>query len=100
MSVCRTRCIAAFRLSVPERAWLTSSSVERRRASRAEVDESGPERAAGMSGLLHSQLPPARLGACGRRAAALLFPVDRNGLTPFLPVDRNGLTPFLHTIVE
>src|SRR5678809_871351 len=48
MSVCSTRCMAAFRLSVPDRAWLTSRSVERRRASRAAVDESGPERAAGM----------------------------------------------------
>src|SRR5688572_17865633 len=48
MSVCSTRCIAALRLSVPESAWLTSSSVERRRASRAAVEESGPERAAGI----------------------------------------------------
>src|SRR5687768_7054735 len=53
MSVCSTRCIAALRLSVPESAWLTSSSVDRRRASRAAVEESGPERAAGISGLLH-----------------------------------------------
>jgi hypothetical protein len=37
MSVASTRCIAAFRFSVPESAWLTSSSVERRRASRAAV---------------------------------------------------------------
>src|SRR6187401_3485942 len=45
--------MAAFRLRVPESAWLTSRSVDSRRASRVEVIESDPERAAGMSGLLH-----------------------------------------------
>src|SRR5262245_51583859 len=53
MSVASTRCIAAFRLSVPESAWLISSSVERRRASRAAVVASAPDLAAGMAGLLH-----------------------------------------------
>src|SRR6187401_3195146 len=45
--------MAAFRLRVPESAWLTSRSVDSRRASRVAVVESDPERAAGMSGLLH-----------------------------------------------
>ena len=42
-----------FRLSVPDSAWLTSSSVESRRASRAAVVASGPGLAAGIAGLLH-----------------------------------------------
>src|SRR5688572_17600373 len=37
-----------LRLSVPERAWLTSRSVESRRASRAAALGSGPDLAAGM----------------------------------------------------
>src|SRR6187200_1143284 len=53
MSVASTRCIAALRLRVPESAWLISSSVERRRASRAAVVASAPDLAAGMAGLLH-----------------------------------------------
>jgi hypothetical protein len=38
MSVPSTRCIAAFRLSVPESAWLISSRVDRRRALEEVVD--------------------------------------------------------------
>src|SRR6185436_10391115 len=90
MSVASTRCIAALRLRVPESAWLISSSVERRRASRAAVVASAPDLAAGMAGLLHYSAvetgvarthvlgdlgghlhPPARLGACGREARGL-----------------------------
>ena len=48
MSVIRTRCSADLKLSVPDRAWLTSSSVESRRASRVPV-VSDPSLAAGIS---------------------------------------------------
>src|SRR4026208_985704 len=84
MSVTSTRCNADLKFSVPERAWLTSSKVESRHASRAPA-LSDPSLAAGISVSYISARccdgrpkavvarspeqrfsPPARLGACGR----------------------------------
>src|SRR5688500_16025806 len=80
-----TRCSDAFRLSVPERAWLTSSRVDRRRASRVTVLGSAAVFTAGISGSyicegsgrrFHNDVHRARRGTCAAGADGRLAASD------------------------